>query len=152
MMNVLKLDGGFFFFLRHPIIFFKEVGCALKWSWQRITKGYCDRDRWCIEDWFLGIMPSMLNEFAEKTYTTPILLEEEEWVNIVKNMARKFENCQGDKIDEMNEFSRPFMDNIRDEEIKKKFFDRQEELVQWRENELHEAFTLFETHLGSLWD
>lgn len=152
MMNVLKLDGGFIFFLRHPLLFFKGVGRALKWSWQRITKGYCDCDRWCIEDWFLSIMPSMLNEFAEKTYTTPILMEEEEWRCIVKNMARKFENCQGDKIDEMNEFSRPFMDNVKDEEIKKKFFDRQEELVQWRENELHEAFTLFETHLGSLWD
>ena len=25
----------------------------IKYSWQRITKGYCDKDLWNIDDWFI---------------------------------------------------------------------------------------------------
>jgi len=47
--------------------FFRE----LRFCHQRIWKGYCSRDIYSIYDWFLGIMPAMLEEFRDDLHGCP---------------------------------------------------------------------------------
>ena len=46
----------------------------MKYSWQRITKGYCDKDLWNIDGWFMDIMPNMLQQFKENRNGSPSVL------------------------------------------------------------------------------
>ena len=49
--------------IRRPISsilqFFSDLKCCL----DRIRKGYCKKDLWEIDTWFLNVMPEMLEEF-----------------------------------------------------------------------------------------
>lgn len=44
---------------------------SIKWAWQRITKGYCDKDLWDLEDYFLVLFHNTLKEFADNTSSFP---------------------------------------------------------------------------------
>ena len=37
----------------------------IKYSWQRITRGYCDKDLWSIDYWFMNLIPDMLQQFKD---------------------------------------------------------------------------------------
>ena len=50
---------------------FAEFRRDIKYSIQRIRKGYCDPDAWAITDWFLGIMPAMLQELKDTRSSSP---------------------------------------------------------------------------------
>lgn len=50
----------------------KQIGRNIKWSCQRIRKGYCDYDLYAIDEWFLKIMPEMLREFKEIRTSSPV--------------------------------------------------------------------------------
>ncbi len=50
----------------------KQIGRDIKWSHQRIWKGYCDYDLFSIDDWFMKIMPRMLKEFKETRHGSPV--------------------------------------------------------------------------------
>ena len=43
----------------------------IKWSHQRIWRGYCDYDLFSIDHWFMKIMPEMLQEFKKKRHGSP---------------------------------------------------------------------------------
>jgi hypothetical protein len=49
----------------------KELGREIRYCHQRICRGYCDHDIFSIYDWFLGIMPSMLEEFRDNLHGCP---------------------------------------------------------------------------------
>ena len=49
----------------------------IKYSWQRITKGYCDKDLWNIDYWFMSIMPDMLQKFKNTRHGSPSVLGED---------------------------------------------------------------------------
>ena len=48
----------------------------IKYSFQRMRKGYCDYDVFAINHWFLRIMPQMLTELQEKRKSFPEVLAE----------------------------------------------------------------------------
>ena len=43
---------------------------------QRITKGYCGKDLWSIRDWFLDVVPDMLEEYKKCRHGSPGILGE----------------------------------------------------------------------------
>ena len=49
----------------------KKLGREIRYCHQRICRGYCDQDIFSIFDWFLGIMPSMLEEFRDNMHGCP---------------------------------------------------------------------------------
>ena len=57
--------------IRRPISsirqFFRDLKCCL----DRIRKGYCVKDLWEIDTWFLRIMPEMLEEFDRRKNSYP---------------------------------------------------------------------------------
>lgn len=50
----------------------KQIGRDIKWSHQRIWRGYCDYDLFSIDDWFMKIMPGMLKVFKETRHGSPV--------------------------------------------------------------------------------
>ena len=50
----------------------KQIGRDIKWSHQRIWKGYCDYDLFSIDGWFMKIMPQMLKVFRETRHSSPV--------------------------------------------------------------------------------
>ena len=49
----------------------RQIRKDINWSHQRIWKGYCDYDLYSIYDWFLEIMPPMLEEYKKKRHGSP---------------------------------------------------------------------------------
>ena len=47
--------------------FFRDLKCCL----DRIRKGYCVKDLWEIDTWFLRVMPEMLEEFDRRKDSYP---------------------------------------------------------------------------------
>ena len=41
---------------------------------QRVTKGYCDKDLWNIDYWFMNLMPDMLQQFKDTKHGSPSCL------------------------------------------------------------------------------
>ncbi len=50
----------------------KRIRRDVKWAHQRIWKGYCDYDLYSIYDWFLDIMPCMLEEYKTTRHGSPV--------------------------------------------------------------------------------
>lgn len=73
MKNVWSGDE-FRWQLREPYRLPHLVFQNIKYSWQRITKGYCDKDLWNIDGWFMDIMPNMLQQFKENRHGSPGIL------------------------------------------------------------------------------
>lgn len=53
-----------------PKLFLRNI----QYSWQRITKGYCDKDLWNIDYWFMSLMPDMLQQFKDTRHGSPATL------------------------------------------------------------------------------
>ncbi len=56
-----------------PGLFLRDLKCC----GQRIRKGYCYKDLWDIGDWFLKLMPDMLQEYKENRSGSPGCLGED---------------------------------------------------------------------------
>ena len=50
----------------------RQIGRDIKWSHQRIWKGYCDYDLFSIDDWFMKIMPEMRRVFKKTRHGSPV--------------------------------------------------------------------------------
>lgn len=55
----------------HPIREIRRVKRGIKYAIQRAKYGYCDRDVWSIDHWFLKVVPSMLDDLAETAHGYP---------------------------------------------------------------------------------
>ena len=72
------------------------VGCCvrieekwknLRYRSQRFKKGYSDRDVWEMRDWFIQTAKPMLRELSAKAYNYPEEAGEEQWREILLEMA-----------------------------------------------------------------
>ena len=51
----------------------REFGMDVRRCYQRVWRGFCDYDLFSICDWFLGIMPPMLEEFRDNLHGCPVM-------------------------------------------------------------------------------
>lgn len=59
----------------------------LRYRSQRFKKGYSDRDVWEMRDWFIQTAKPMLRELSAKAYNYPEEAGEEQWREILLEMA-----------------------------------------------------------------
>ena len=59
--------------IRHP---FKTIKCffiSLKWAYQRVRKGYCDKDLgFGVKNWFLEMLPEVIDEINKEKCRVPL--------------------------------------------------------------------------------
>lgn len=109
----------------------RDIQCA----WQRATKGYCYRDLWNIDFWFVNIMPKMLKDFEKITCGFPMGMTREEWSDILNEMIETFE-----KSDEFNK--------IYDNALFSDILAKDEYITMYMEKGLN----LFVKYFRDLWD
>ena len=113
---------------------FKQLKNDIKYSFQRITKGYCDYDLFSIDYWFMDIMPRMLTQFKETRHGSPCSLENtdfadnfnanntcdchKEWDNILDKMIFLIRECNEDTCMKKNPYEKEH-NKISDEFIDK---------------------------------
>ena len=91
----------------------------LKYSHQRLRKGYCDYDLFSIYDWFLAVMPVMLQEYKDSRIGSPGELGEnypdehgimqndtchKEWDEILDRMIFLFQEADESTCKRLNPF------------------------------------------------
>ena len=101
--------------IRRPISsilqFFSDLKCCL----DRIRKGYCKKDLWEIDTWFLNVMPDMLEEFNRcknsypQTFLEQYIQKHEKWNNTFKSMKRNSPSPKKNFLFQTQVNSRNFM-------------------------------------------
>lgn len=96
----------------HTIQSIKDKTTNLKWSRQMRKKGYCEYDLYSISNWFIKVVPNMIDEIRLKRYGVPgVLLEEagksynvdfqKDYFNLPKDVQDKIEKKANSKWDEI---------------------------------------------------
>ena len=77
--------------LLHPFVWcwvrIEEMLNNLRYRCQRFKKGYSDRDVWEMRDWFIQTAKPMLRELSAKAYNYPEKAGEEQWYDLLWEMA-----------------------------------------------------------------
>lgn len=76
----------------NPVEKLSRWGRNLRYMYQRVRYGYCDRDIWMMDDWFLSVIPNMLDELNRTRHGFPSALLDEQNMNQDKEA-----NERGDK-------------------------------------------------------
>lgn len=143
------------YYLTHPWKWFKQLWRNCRDVYRRARYGWTYSDVWNWDTWFLTIVPDMFKHLAhysmaypgEDPFNTP-----DEWQAWLLKVANLIEQSSEEWCDENNEYYEPFMNNFSDEEIRKKYFARQEELINICHSNIHEALTEIATHFYKIWD
>lgn len=162
-LNVFNWAYGKRYYLTHPWKWFKELIDNIRAAWMRAIKGYCYMDVWNWDDWFCSVAPPMLRHMANhgsaypggEPFDTP-----EKWHNWLYEMAHKIERLQYDNwIEDNNEYSKEYMESFendwcseRQEEIRKKYYARCQEIHKMRRQILEDFGKDFFKHFDCLWD
>lgn len=73
----------------HPIESIKCFFISLKWAYQRVKKGYCDRDLlFGVDDWFVEMLPEVVDEIRKEKCTIPCLVINE----VIEEMGLSWED------------------------------------------------------------
>ena len=156
---------------------FRQLLKDIRFSWQRVWRGYCDFDRYSIYDWFLTIMPGMLSEYKEKRHGSPYMGEgdnEADWNAVLDRMifllreadertcshANRYEADFEKALEEFDK--RPnkpkdnivhFPDELREyKEISRLYLEEEKRIYEYRESSKNELFQLFSKWFYDLWD
>lgn len=137
---------------------------GIKCAWQRATKGYCFRDLWSIDDWFLQIMPKMLDEYIEINHGYPSDMTDEEWVEIVNKIANSFRNTHKEMTEFVNPYNEEYLSALNfdlengkfkstaSDELEENFRASEKAKEEFMEKSLDEGLNMFRKYLRTLWD
>lgn len=101
-------------FHKIPIEVFRDLKCCV----QRVKKGFCFRDTWNINDWFLNVIPDMLDELKTTCHGYPSRFLKndgsdtdedrdrgaERWSEILTQMAFLFREANEDTCQRKNPY------------------------------------------------
>lgn len=95
VMEYLDIEDTWVDKLTHPFVWlwscFKDLWDNTHYRCQRFKKGYSDRDVWEMRDWFIQTAKPMLRELSAKAYNRPEEVSEEQWREILLEMANLLE-------------------------------------------------------------
>lgn len=161
MNSIFRFAYRKFYLLLHPIKLFKEIKRINEAAWMRCAKGYCYSDIWNFYDWFLCVVPNMLDHLQKNHCGHPSGMTEEEWDNILKEMAQHLRNADEDNplTERKNQFEEEYLKQFYKKpfdrevsEIDKSYFNAEKELNEWRQKEIEKAFDLMKKYFFVMWD
>ena len=158
--NVLRYGCRPHYYLTHPIKFLRDTRSVMRACWRRITRGWCYGDVWNMYDWFLDVIPDMLDHLADHGSGYPGVDEfptPESWENHLHTIASMLRSGRDEARDPQNEYADAYYKMIYgetyDRELSKKYCARDTELAQEQEEQIKQALILLgETPLTRLWD
>ena len=170
-MKESKLDYGFSYckkyYVAHPLKLIKEIYSNIKSFIHRGKYGYAYIDVWNWYDWWTKVGANALRYLAEHGcgYSTEYN-SMEEWQNCLNNLADNLDwcrkSCEIGCHEERNEYSdlrkeiciklQNRQSTAEDQDILKKYWDREEELVKEDDETRTEIFAKIGRNLPKLWD
>lgn len=155
-MSVFKWPCGPRYYLLRPWKWFNQLFDNIRAGWRRANKGYCYSDVWNLCDWFLEVMPSMLNDLAEKGCAYPgndNFPDAETWETWLKKISNNLIYCREEEREKRNEYEKEFLKTIgKDKKINDLYFGRAEEIFQESQTLLNDTFSELSKNFYSLWD
>ena len=151
---------------RYPANWFRNIRNFfrnIKWAWQRATKGYCDWDRWDLDQYYLNVLRLSIREFAEKVHGWPDREFEtfEDWQNYLYDIANKLDEACLDS-DDVNKFYKDFIHLIMEEpdkrhtpegeELMQNYYDEELRIHLYQQNLIDEALAAIGKYIHHLWD
>lgn len=97
----------------------KHIGKCMQWSWQRITRGYADCDKWNMFNFLQNLIPEMLQDMRDNRCGSPGYLGEnytneegilvndtchEEWDKILDHMIFLWREADEDTCSRKNPY------------------------------------------------
>jgi hypothetical protein len=158
------------FYLRYPWEFFEDTWLNLKAAWQRATRGWADRDTWNLDNYLLEILPEMIDYLREHTHGYPGDFPTlESWDNYLKEeIIIPLRNARESQTVQKNEYKEELlsypMEFVKKEdgfaalefaepvELRKKWYEREKEINEWRKKELEKGMRNLSSVFFSLWD
>ena len=147
-----------------PIGWPKQFLYDLKCCFDRFRKGYCERDLWCMRDWFLCVIPDMLEELDQKRCGFPTVLEHEYYEQHKEELNMSFEEfvcIPADKTSNLyrlQEQANQVCDARWSETLReiahylREAGDNDEKDDSYRAACLSKGLAMFEKHFNHLWD
>ena len=166
---------GRWYIFHRVIWFFRCIDCA----WQRATKGYCYRDLWSMDTFYVQLFVDTISEFRKHLHGSPCEFFDGDaenqiwkWEDYLKEMATHFYNSIEDNEVEKNEYDEKFFslnpfrskkdatgllksmknDSPEAVELRDKWFKRDLEVNQWRHDELNKGLDMMKKVFENLWD
>ena len=159
----------------NPIEFLKRWGRNIKHSYQRIQYGYCDRDVWSIDWWFLNVVPNMLEDLKNQAHGYPVgpnnnsqaligtgTPEEVDnagmkaWQDILSEMTNLLREANEETCTRNNKYEEEFFNSRKGspgyKEIDKRYFEEERAISEYRTECKDKALELFKKWFWQLWD
>lgn len=127
--------------LRRISLFFQNI----KFARQRVKYGWCDRDTWNIDTWFLNVITPMLEHFKEHTHSYPSCMASEEWDKILDQMIFLFKQTLRDPYDD-DRLNKLF------EKDRDKWFEEVDKFERYQTKCRDRGLDMFKKWFGDLWD
>lgn len=143
-LNVFKSVYKKSYLLTHPIVSIKHIKNSILQAWRRATRGYCDVDAYCMNDWFLRIISDMLETLNKGKGGFPPDMTYDEWTKILDEMRQHFINAQEDHPLAERKCSLPAGAPGWGDEFC--------ELYDWRMEEFEKGIDMFKKYFWTLWD
>ena len=121
---------------------FKDILCA----WQRATKGYCYRDVWNIDKWFLKTVPQMLDDLIKIHSGHPSGMTDEETTEFVNPYAEPYISTLEISFDNGKLLCHA------DEKLEENYYTLETEKEAFVQKSLAEGMNLFQKYFRDLWD
>ena len=127
--------------------YLKQFFRSIKWAYQRVTKGYCDRDVWDVQGWFLNTIPYMLKDLKNTTHSYPLDFESpEEWKKILNKIAFSFEALNVDRFPHYNPY------DTNDKKQRGDYMHEEIVFGNYLDELKDNTFNLFNKYFWNLWD
>ena len=164
------------YYITHPWEWFTQLWWNLKCGYERVMKGYSERDVVEMYSFILNLIPNMLEDMVTGDISAYPGNEEfdkfEKWQDYIMGMAGEFRELREDWCESKNEYAEEFYKKLREtrretrngnfvnveyeedeefKELKELYFDRVRELTQQQNEATRKAFADLASNFYALW-
>ena len=177
-MNILKYWKNLYNW-KNPLNWWRLPGywCrAIKYGWQRATRGFSDLDCWDLYNFYLEVLEMSLKHLAECNVGCPDKYYDSSksgdegwmWRDILNKMADCFKEAHEDKTSYINPYKDEYLESLKlektsdgyyrlnSEEVNKnlyeKYLEEEKKIFEWRNKNLKDGLDMLKEDFWNLWD
>lgn len=143
------------YYLTHPWALVKDLWIGAKNIWHRGKYGYAYIDAWNMSTAWCEMGANMLLHLAEHGCAYPGQGEfntPEKWKAHLEDMARRLRKCADVDWDDENEYYVEYFNDLKNDELRRKYWQRAKELQAVRTAFIRETFEEFGRNFDCYWD
>ena len=149
---------------------------AIKYGWQRATRGFSDLDCWDLYNFYLEVLEMSLKHLAECNVGCPDKYYDSSksgdegwmWRDILNKMADCFKEAHEDKTSYINPYKDEYLESLKlektsdgyyrlnSEEVNKnlyeKYLEEEKKIFEWRNKNLKDGLDMLKEDFWNLWD